>query len=449
MKPCGVGATRSFCRQNGVIRLSHYQFVGVPARLTRCVIGALPAMPSARTIALERRQYIFRRVVLDNRRVAVREVMEHFGEREDVSQMVRDDIESFREIGCPLLWEERDKDHGFLRFRDGPHTDDDEPRIAYRAPEKQLAARLAAGVICGFTADPGSEEQMHLKEVLPASRIREALEAATKKADNPEAERAAAFVVKALKLGENGGDNHGAFFSRNEILAQLKRAMVPLKANYERLIRHLESFWHEATRLVYVDAGTTNLYLAQALASLLLPMPRQRLASLTVATNSRRIWAELGPSHIPIKTVIIGGMQKFRSAAVCGALAENFLRRAGLFAGVAIVGATRVDLDRGHAASDSLEEAAVKCLMFDHAALKVLLVTSDKLQTGPGREGYPIVTLDPVSVDVLLTNAPLLKKGDEAKREIGEFAQHVQKLESRGLPVLVATEPGVTIPWPM
>jgi DeoR/GlpR family transcriptional regulator of sugar metabolism len=77
-----------------------------------------------------------------------------------------------------------------------------------------------------------------------------------------------------------------------------------------------------ASRLIAIDSGTTNIILSRFLKKSPIPLQGSSLCSLTVCTNSRRIFEELGPSEVWIKSIIIGGQQMFRSPTIAGAISR-------------------------------------------------------------------------------------------------------------------------------
>ena len=95
---------------------------------------------------------IFRKAVLDNRPLPLKQLRELLAGEKYTDEMARDDVQALRSVGCLVKLERcprkgREKQFVFL---DGPHTDDDAIRETMNKEEKTLAARLAASVICGL-----------------------------------------------------------------------------------------------------------------------------------------------------------------------------------------------------------------------------------------------------------------------------------------------------------
>jgi DeoR/GlpR family transcriptional regulator of sugar metabolism len=253
-------------------------------------------------------------------------------------------------------------------------------------------------------------------------------------------------VVAALShLGEKAGIR-GSLAHVKAVKALLESNNKQLDGRVGKLKRVLANFWGEANRMVAIDSGTTNIVLARKfLAELRIPMAGSPLCALTVCTNSRRIFEVLGQSTVPVKTIIIGGQQKFRSPTICGAMAELFLKAVSLLQfGMCILGATRLDLDRFAVCSDSQEESSIKTLLMERSSLRVIAVDHNKLQAGLGRTGYKFASIDPEHIDLIVTNSPLMT---DPPAVFTDFIRFVKAIKSRGVPVLVATS-DQTHPYP-
>ena len=81
-----------------------------------------------------------------------------------------------------------------------------------------------------------------------------------------------------------------ALESVDQVLELVRRSVFALESGKKALRTKLHNFWAEPFRLVAIDSGTTNLILARYLRELRLPVPGSPLCSLTVCTNSRRIF---------------------------------------------------------------------------------------------------------------------------------------------------------------
>lgn len=450
----------------------------------------------------QRRQLIFRRVVLDNRPLPISELLELLDIETYTLRNFTTDKEAFSHVGCPIdkrkcISNPEDEE---LYFLDGPHTDDDTTRETISVPQKQLVARLAASLLCGGWKRDKEEEpakrKLHddskenkLYEFIVPDEARKALERFTNFSEIADEDPKIAASVRGMlsrlrekyqKLEEQKTrkalERFDTSFSEiadvdpkiaarvrgmlsrqhekyqnlqelqpvEEVLDLFNRSNSLLEKRQLELKRCLYSFWDESSRLVAIDSGTTNIMLARSLKKLLIPMASSTLSSLTVCTNSRRIFQELGPSNVWIKTIIIGGQQKFRSPTIAGAMAEAFLKSVAILQfGMCILGSTRVDLDRFAVCSDSQEESALKNLIMDRSSLRVILVDDSKFQRGPGREGYKFASIEPRQIDLIVTNSPLRqgKNADETRRQYEQFIKNIQSIEGRGVPVLVATSP--------
>lgn len=394
----------------------------------------------------ERRQLIFRHVVLDNHPLRLQQVRDYLkiGYDEDKAQT---DIDAFAAVACflqlqPSRTDPNDKEIVFL---EGPHTDDDTVRETINVKEKQLVAHLAASLICSVQEDVQDSEVPPWMQETSAKRALEELFARLN--DERHTVKKVVALLETLKNDTQKQDDGVHLASTKEILKLLAHCNPMLGRQCENLKRRLFTFWAETSRLVAIDSGTTNIHLSRFLNKTHIPLIGSRLCSLTVCTNSRRIFEILGPSHVWVKSIVVGGQQMFRTPTIAGEMAENFLRSASIQFGMCILGATRVDLDRYEVCSDSQEESSLKNLFMDRSSLRVICVDHSKLQSGPGRTGYRYASIDPRHIDLVLTNCPMARKTEAAKETYRTFMDNVEKIENRGIPVMVATSRD-TFPYP-
>lgn len=419
-----------------------------------------PVMPRERkfdTWLVVRRQYIFRRVVLDNRPLPISEIQKLFPLNNYTKSEAVADAGEFKAVGCEIKLrpsQDSPKELEFV-FTEGSHTDDDTVRERINEDEKHLAAKLAAATICGLPKV--SEDQKSLLPNWLDDDVRRAFYQFEASASVSSKDKELASRVKGItaRLAEMCGAQQGKFpvDSHEAILDLLNKSTVAHRDRTTALRGHLRKFWAERSRLIAIDSGTTNITLAKYLAHLQLPLTGSSLCSLTVCSNSRKIFEVLGPANVAVKTIIIGGQQKFRSPTIAGAMAEIFLKSATLLQfGMCIIGSTKVDLEHFAVCSDSQEESSLKNLLMERSSLRIILVDDSKFQTGPGREGYKFCSIDPKHIDLVITNSPLRPlRGKEriksAEIHFEAFCRMIRMVEARGVPVLVATS-SRTFPHP-
>ena len=435
---------------------------------------------------LPRRHLIFRQVVMENRPLKFEEMTEFTG-RTYTPKMAKDDCESFAKIGCmiKISGSAKKRDHK-LYYAEAAYTDYEASRENLNTLPKELVAGLAASLICGYE-DPtdqvplipswlGNGKVPMLIQRLETARygdypstenelrakvesILTSLHKIVKRYDATQNVKMfdAKTVTNRAKAGRvsvsTDGDATDAKISADILLAELSRADRAHDATLAKVAASLRGFWQEAHRMVAIDSGTTNIALARCLKQIQMPVPGSALCSLTICTNSRRIFEELGPADVPVKTIIVGGQQKHRSPTIAGAMAELFLRTATLLQfGICFVGATKVDVERLTLCSDSQEEASIKTLLLERSSLRIVCVDDSKLQVGPGREGYKFSSIDPRNIDLIITNSPLITRANKSEasfREAGaRFRRRVAAIRAQGVPVLVASRKNVTLPWP-
>src|SRR5262245_30649143 len=107
-----------------------------------------------------RRQLIFRRVVLDNHPLPLKDLKRLLQIKQYDHDTATRDIDAFRAVGCELELQpcQTDKDDHELVFLEGPHLDNDATRERIHGAEKKIVAAMAASLIYGIGRD---------KEMLP------------------------------------------------------------------------------------------------------------------------------------------------------------------------------------------------------------------------------------------------------------------------------------------
>lgn len=147
------------------------------------------------------------------------------------------------------------------------------------------------------------------------------------------------------------------FLGRRAIMPERKRALA------EAAVTLLENGMH-----VFIDAGTTNLAIAQAI-------PPQ--LKLTVLTNAPSIAAAL-LNHPECQIVVVGGQVDKEIGASLGARTIRDIR--GFTADLAMIGTCGFDVENGLSAH-TLEESEVKQAMAQQSRATMAALTNDKLHT--------------------------------------------------------------------
>lgn len=377
----------------------------------------------------KRRAFIFARLVLDNTgALSISEIKQDFPDYDE--EKAKADVEAFKKVGCAIAIQSSSEKRGkVLVFLDGLHTNDDTNREETNGAEKEFVAQFIAALICGPGRVRGKDLVSYdFEKVLKESNL-----------DAVSCRETGQSVKLLLRELQEKGEVSGVLGQNtcDSIVKLLSRSQERKK----ELRGKLHDYWEESNRMVAIDSGTTNLKVAKLLAKLRIPLANSRLCSLTVCTNSRRIFEVLGPHKIPVKTIIIGGQQKFKSATIAGAMAELFLRTASILQfGMCILGATKVDVEKFAVCSHSQEESSIKQLLMDKSKLRVIAVDSSKLHGGAGREGYTFASISPDQIDLIVTNSPIRKL--TPPREWERFRNNVGAIEDRGVPVLVTHPEG-------
>jgi DeoR/GlpR family transcriptional regulator of sugar metabolism len=156
--------------------------------------------------------------------------------------------------------------------------------------------------------------------------------------------------------------------------------------------------------MLAVDAGTTTETFCSSILQYL-SIPFEHLARLIVCTNSRGIFNILGEPGVSVKTLILGGMQQKKSEALSGVYAHKSLCGMDLRFLVSIIGVTAVDIGRGTFFADHEQDAAIKNEFLQRtSALRVVICDSSKFVDSSGLDHIPLCSINPISVDVIVTD---------------------------------------------
>jgi len=370
----------------------------------------------ARIAAKQRRRYIVTKV-RENGRLSLEALTARYPNV--AYQSINDDVNFLQEIGLPFVIIKK-----FITDRSDAFEKGTKDRKSLNAYEKDLAADLAVSCILGIHEK--GRDRIQFREERAPYQLYEKHE-----------------ILHSLQLLSD------AFLGDSEVADRVK------------IVRHK---WHEmlkeTSRMIVLDSGTTNEKLASKLAALAIPVRGTNLNYLTVATNSRLIFNEIGDPEVPIRSIVIGGQQSGRTSSISGAIAEQFLRTATLLHfGVGIIGATAISTEKGFCYADSQGEAVMKGLLLDRCSMRIIIADNSKLAKNPAGGGYAVCALDPNFVDLIITNAPIHPdKYDDVyehvtpaekelhKHECEKFSELVDDIiTTHKIPVLVATSKDMTI----
>jgi DeoR/GlpR family transcriptional regulator of sugar metabolism len=280
-------------------------------------------------------------------------------------------------------------------------------------------------------------------------------EAATQRAElSVREKKMVAVLVRGLVFGHAAIPLEGepaAWKTKEDILACANvNVGTSAEESTNKLRLALADLWRERSRMIALDCGTTSDVVAELLKGVPFPYRKTDLCHLTVCTNSRHIFQMLGEQEVPIRTIAVGGQQRWKTPAVAGALAEFFLRGAGLNFGMGIIGSTNLSADEGLCYADSQEEASLKNIFLGKCGnLRIVVADNSKLSMAP-RGQYAFSPIDGQHIDAIVTNYPIAlehcKFETEAEREyqarsLDGFSKAIAKIQSRGVPVLLAHEP--------
>jgi DeoR/GlpR family transcriptional regulator of sugar metabolism len=139
-------------------------------------------------------------------------------------------------------------------------------------------------------------------------------------------------------------------------------------------------------QIVFLDAGSTNLAIAQALPN---------GASLTVGTNAPAIALAL-LDKVGIEVILVGGVMDFRAGAALGARAVRDI--SGIAADICFIGACAADARHGVRAF-GFDDAVFKRVLVERSRIVVVAATNDKLGTSAPFEVMSAAEVDHMVVE--------------------------------------------------
>lgn len=363
--------------------------------------------------AKKRRRFIYEQVSLLGR-LSYSELRKDFPCH---NTTIRQDIQFFRDHGIGMTAEDGPNGDRVLINEDQRHMASKDQRSRINQAEKRAVSRLAMGLICGFPDRESDSENW---------------------AKIPHREDGADFYYQLRRCP-----------SRRQILEQLDPKHFSIFAHAILNTRQsLEAYWKEYYRRIMIDAGTTNDETARFLKRLMLPTAFSNFSSLSVCTNSRSIFNDLGDPRISTRVTVVGGQQVGKTESIAGPLSELFLQEAAVLQfGLSIVGSTLVDLDEGRffCCSDSEEEARLKQITFSRSALRVVCVDDRKFRRrGRVREIFEFCAIHPEQMDIIVTNTPIKSRQESAvdfADRTARFRRFVDSIKERGVAVLESDPP--------
>jgi DeoR/GlpR family transcriptional regulator of sugar metabolism len=242
---------------------------------------------------------------------------------------------------------------------------------------------------------------------------------------NREAKRNIGELVGALVVGLSkfrfGPEQSTAIIEKKDlILGYLQDFFKRKGGDPTRLLDRLASFWGDSQRTLFLDAGTTTEYFAKDYLQHF-PLPLKSMAppgrdgieepqvnKIEVVTNDRLIFYCLGEQEVKTKTIIVGGRQQFRSAAVSGRMAERFIKSNDLWAGMGIVGISSLCLPERRELSEYFYAeneylAAMKLLFLERSRIKIIIADSSKFKSSSEQGDTRVCEINKNQVDLVIT----------------------------------------------
>ena len=221
---------------------------------------------------------------------------------------------------------------------------------------------------------------------------------------------------------------------RDKVLNALKSCdSNPLHAA-ESAANKLQNYWKLGERRLFLDAGTTTQVFADGFVKYFhFPMQgdvdedasdasfeSQCVNRLEVVTNDRYIYYTLGDASVDARTIVVGGHQQYYSAAISGAMAEQFLDSTKITADIAIVGATAICLrntgTESYIAAENEHVANIKLRFLERADIRIVVADSTKFYHSGGHTDFRICPLLKKYVDIVITDSADAKSVDSFRK---------------------------------
>lgn len=343
---------------------------------------------------------------------------------------IAQDVEVLNELGHDIVAQIH-KNKGVLIDRSSTENDSVPERASHRQGAKQRIAACAFGVCCGFGKPEGKEGQEW----------------------QPRGTKFPPFTRAGIREAIEKGQLTHPLTSRPLPQADARIITHAMSRNIERLSQTLALWWKQHARMIALDAGTTNLEVAKYFVHTPIPTPGTALQTLTLCTNYRLIFNELGGSNIDTRVMLIGGRQIPGSSAIGGYEALTFLRALkSLHFGVAIIGCSQVDFASGRFEfkTSNTDEAELKSALLERAEIKIILADDGKFGDHALRSGVGFARLD--QVDLVITNQPdpadlkndTSPNSHPSQNQTHEtFEKGVLAIRKRGIPVIVVPNSNV------
>lgn len=195
--------------------------------------------------------------------------------------------------------------------------------------------------------------------------------------------------------------------TEEEILGLFPRA-GETRSEMLKLKQKLKAFWRSRIRTVALDSGTSTDAIANCISPL--QSPNHYFTHLNVWTNSRAIFQLLGQPHFDAKTVIIGGEQRYHSESISGELTKKCLEAWNPRFGIAIVGATWIDIKKGRLEAYNDSEASLKSELLQRSSLRVVVADATKFDNEISGGGSAFTKILPKFVDLIITDSQPCKE---------------------------------------
>ena len=194
---------------------------------------------------------------------------------------------------------------------------------------------------------------------------------------------------------------HGGAFVGEEMIDVDYRVRETVRRTEKELIGKLASSLIESGESIYIDSGSTAVYVALAI---------NDNTRITVVTNSMVV-AETLESKSNIETILLGGRLHAATHSVIGPLTQDAVTQFRF--SKAFLGAAGVDVSQG-LSQGNLDEVPIKKMVAQNSKQRIVVVDSSKF-----RKQVLIMFLPFSEVDILITDAEIPDSDRKVLEETG------------------------------
>lgn len=265
---------------------------------------------------------------------------------------------------------------------------------------------------------------------------------AVREGQNTAAKKALADFATGMIWGQRA--------ERRSVLGAIQKqnAGATTRQAAHNIMAYLEDYWNKKSRTICLDAGSTTVTVAKALAARDLPDEEAGLAGMRVITNCPKIEVEFENPKIRTQVILIGGALRKETRAHTGLLTEQCLKAMNVHFDLSMIGTTGLMLQKAATvpshlkvkglSCDSEDEALTKALLLSRATLKCVLMDSSKFEVEyTSAFGFTeFAGLSSEAINLVITDDACSRKPDRERRRRRE--RMIAQIREAGIAVVEA-----------